>query len=68
MKIKDLKSMGALELTDKLVELQKELVKLNAQIATKTALKNPSKVKNVKKGIARVKSLLKEKSQNKMEG
>lgn len=66
MKTKDFRSMSILELRDKLAELQKELIKLNAQIATKTALKNPSEVKNVKKGIAKIKSLISEKEQGGM--
>jgi len=40
-----------------------ELIKLNAQVATGTALKNPSQVRDIKKNIARIKTLLKEKEQ-----
>ncbi len=59
MRIKDLKTMSEIELGDKMQDLQKELIKLNAQIATKIALKNPSRVRNIKKGIARARGLLK---------
>lgn len=58
MRIKELKSMTDIELKDKINDLQKELIRLNAQIATKIALKNPSHVRNIKKGIARVRGLL----------
>ncbi len=58
--------MNVLELRDKLAELQKELIKLNAQIATKTALKSPSKVKNIRKGIAKIKNLILEKERGGM--
>lgn len=58
MRIKELKSMTDVELKDKINDLQKELIRLNAQIATKIALKNPSHVRNIKKGIARVRGLL----------
>ncbi len=59
MRIKDLKTMSEIELGDRIQDLQKELIKLNAQIATKIALKNPSRVRNIKKGIARVRGLVK---------
>ncbi len=58
MKSKEFQSMNANDLCDKLGEAQKELIKLNAQIATKTALKSPAKVKNTKKVIALIKGLL----------
>jgi len=37
-----------------LVELRKELIKLNTQVATGTTLKSPGQVKKVKKNIARL--------------
>lgn len=58
MKSKEFHSMSETDLYEKLGEAQKELIKLNAQIATKTALKNPAKVKNTKKVIALIKGLL----------
>ena len=46
---------------EKLLELMKELIKLNTQVATGTTLKNPGQVKNVKKNIARLRTILKTK-------
>ena len=51
---KELKGAALPELQSKLTELKKELIKLNAQVATGTQLKNPGQLKVVKKGIARV--------------
>ncbi len=61
MKNKEFKAMSGQELLIKLSELQKELIKLNAQVATGTALKNPGLVHKTKKGIATIKMLLHEK-------
>jgi len=58
-----LRGLGKAELKSKLSELNLELIKLNAQVATGTALKNPSQVRDTKKNIARIKTLLKAKEQ-----
>ncbi len=58
-KAKMFKGMGKAELKSKLGEVELELIKLNAQVATGTALKNPSQVGDAKKNIARIKTLLK---------
>ena len=50
MKIKDLRSMSK----EDLIELRKELIKHNAQIATGTTPKSPGQVKQTKKTIARI--------------
>ena len=54
MKAKDLIPMSEEELNSKLIELKKELIKLNAQIATGTTPKSPGQVKEVKKTIAKI--------------
>ncbi len=61
MKIKEIRSMDKKGLDDKLVELKKELIKLNAQVAVGASIKNPGQVKKVKKSIARVLSVAEEK-------
>ena len=61
MKTKELKSKSKEELESQLSELQKELIKLNTQVATGTTLKSPGQVKKVKKNIARLMTELKEK-------
>ena len=54
MKAKELMMMSKPDLENKLVELKKELMKINSQIAIGTALKNPSKVKEIKRTIAKI--------------
>ena len=49
------------EIEQQLIELKKELIKLNTQVATGTSLKNPGQVKKVKKNIARLLTELKTK-------
>ena len=46
--------MNELQLNGKLVELEKELLKLNGQRAMHTALENPGKVKLIRKTKARI--------------
>jgi len=65
MKAKELRVMGSKDLAQKITELQKELMKENAQIATGTSPKNPGKIKVTKKTIARIKTLLAEKEAKK---
>ena len=61
MKSKDLSAKPKEELETLLAEQRKELVKLNTQVATKTSLKSPGQVRNVKKTIARIMTELKKK-------
>lgn len=58
MKFKEIKAMPAEELKLKLGELQRDLIKDNAQVATGTIPKNPSKIRLAKKSIARIKMVL----------
>lgn len=58
MKFKDLKAMPKNELNEKLLELKRELIKENAQVAIGTIPKNPGKLKTTKKTIAKIKSLV----------
>ena len=53
-KIKELKSLSKDNLRTKLDELQRELMRENAQIASGTTPKNPGMVRQTKKMIARV--------------
>ncbi len=62
LKIKETRAMGEEELNNKLEELKKELVKHNAQIATGTTPKNPGMVNATKKTIARILTIIKERS------
>ena len=57
-KSKEFQNLGITELNAKLIELKKELMKLNAQKSTGTSLKNPGQVKQTKKNIARLLTLI----------
>mgnify|MGYP001594966685 CR=1 FL=1 len=59
MKImKQLTGLSAVELRSRLGELQKELLKLTVHIASGANTKNPGKIRQNKKPIARIKQLL----------
>ena len=60
MKIQDIRELSAQELEDKVKNLKQELFNLRLQNAT-NQLDNPSRIVSVKKDIARVKTVLKEK-------
>lgn len=63
MKAKEVRAMTTEELEAKLAELKKDLFYLRLQHAT-NQLENTSKISEVKKDIARVKTILVEKSGN----
>ena len=65
MKIKELKALNESDLNKKLIELKKELMKLNVQVATGTTPKSPSELKKIKKTIAKIKTILKQKGDKK---
>ncbi|MEW5774749.1 MAG: 50S ribosomal protein L29 [Thermodesulfobacteriota bacterium] len=60
MKTKELRELSAAELNEKLAESQKELFTLRFQHAT-AQLEKTHRLPEVKKGIARMKTILKEK-------
>ena len=60
MKANEIRSMSVSELESKLVDLKKDLFFLRMQHAT-NQLDNPMKIAQVKKDIARVKTILREK-------
>lgn len=53
--------MDSKTLDEKFIELKKELIKINAQIAMGTVPENPGKIKEIRKTIARIKTLQKTK-------
>ena len=63
MKAKELKNLSVEELNKKLGELKKDLFMLRMQHAT-NQLDNPMKIASVKKDIARVKTIIREKETN----
>ena len=54
MKAKEIKATDKNTLNEKVLELKKELLKVNAQVAIGTALKNPGQVKKIKKPQTRI--------------
>ena len=61
MKAKEIRALSASELDAKLVELKKELFNLRFQHAT-NQLDNPNKLADVKRDIARVQTIIREKA------
>ena len=57
---KELKGLSDQELNSRISELKKEMVKLNAQVATGTPPKNPMEIKNIKKTVAKILTILNE--------
>ena len=60
MKASEVRAMSVADLEKKLVELKKDLFNLRLQNAT-NQLENPGKIADVKKDIARVKTIIREK-------
>ena len=54
IKKQELKQMNESQIAQKLVDLDKELLRLNTQRATGTTLENPGKIKQIKKTIAKL--------------
>lgn len=61
MKAKELHQMSADDLKSKVADLKKDLVKHNAQVALGANVKNSRAIKNLKKDIARILTILSEK-------
>ncbi len=58
MKRKEVMDLDKGEYQNKLAEFRKELIKLNAQASTGTAMKSPGLIKQAKKNIARIMTLM----------
>jgi ribosomal protein L29 len=52
------KAMSKKELAESLVEMKKELMKLRSQVATKTVPEKPSKIRELRRNMARIISIL----------
>lgn len=59
MKVKDIRDMSAAELDQKIAGLKDELFNLRFQLAT-GQLENPMRIRDVKKTIARIKTIQRE--------
>ncbi len=66
MKINKIKEMSSPELEKELAELKSELFKLRFSLAT-NGLENPMKIKEVRKDIARVKTVLRQRELEEVE-
>lgn len=62
MKANDLREMNIAELNEKLLSQKKELFNLRFQLAT-GQLENPLQIRNVKRDIARINTIITEKTQ-----
>ncbi len=67
MKAKDLKNLSKSDLENKLVEIKKELMMDYAQISAGTPPKSPGMLKQRKKTIARILTIIRSKSDQKTE-
>jgi len=65
---KEIKNLSIADLKNKLLELEKQLMKHNAQIAIGTVPKSPGLVKETKKSIAKIKTILHQKEETKTGG
>ena len=63
MKAKEIKDLSVEKLEEKLQDLKKDLFMLRMQHAT-NQLDNPMQIAAVKKNIARIKTIIREKEQN----
>ena len=64
MKFKEIADMGVAELEAKLDEIQMELMKQNAQVATGTTPKSPGQLREMKKTIAKIVQVLNQKKKD----
>ncbi|MFH1409836.1 MAG: 50S ribosomal protein L29 [Nanoarchaeota archaeon] len=63
MKIKEIRSLTDEKLIERMDELAKELMKLNAQVATGSNPKSPGQLRKIKKTLAKIKTVQQEKKQ-----
>ena len=61
MKTKELKLMNEVDMENKVADLKKELMKINSQIAIGMVPKNPSKASEIKRTIAKILTIIKQK-------
>ena len=57
-KMKEMRTMSAPQLNERLSQLRMELVKFNTQVATGTAPKSPGLIRQAKRNVARILTLL----------
>ena len=62
MKFKEIAALEEKALAEKLKDLKMELLKENSQVATGTTPKSPGHLKDIKKTIARIKTVMTQRS------
>lgn len=62
--MKELQGLSASELQNRLQEFKKELLKLKVEVGAGTGTKSSGKVKQTKKNVARVLTVLKQKGEH----
>ena len=62
MKTKELRLLNQTDMQTKIIELKKELMRINSQVAIGMSPKNPSKASEIKKTIAKILTIKKENS------
>ena len=63
MQVKEVRELNNEQLAEKLIELKKDLFNLRLQLAT-NQLDNPVKIRETKKAIARIQTVLRERELN----
>jgi len=58
IRLKDLKDMSKEKLEEKMVEVKRELMKAKTQVSSKQNPDKPGKMKELKKVVARIKTIL----------
>lgn len=61
MKAREIREMSEEDMEAQIIELKNELIKENGQIAIGTTPKNPGRLKQIKKNIARINTIRHEK-------
>lgn len=64
IKKNEIRAMDSKSMSDKITELNGELIRINAQIAMGTLPENPGRIKEIRKTIARLKTIKKDKEEN----
>ncbi|MHA1338661.1 MAG: 50S ribosomal protein L29 [Promethearchaeota archaeon] len=60
LKAKDIRKMGPLEREKKILELREELLLLRSKSAMGGALEDPSRIREIRRTIARIKTIIRE--------
>ena len=60
IKIKDVKAMSAIEREKKVGDLSAELFKIQSSTAMGGSVQNPSKIRQIRRSIARLKTVMRE--------